>query len=234
MSASEAQRAEAVIYVATGVSRTAAAVRADRCRRAHEMAAAGASKEEIAEAIGVVRKYVDQLLRTDPSTRTGHGGGGQERRQSTEAAWARLLTERIEPSDEPRPRTRGECWAGPRPCPWVGCRYHLWLDEIGGKEVATYHDCDPWDLRETCALDVAERGRHTLEEVGVVMGVTRERVRQLLDRALSRFRAAMCRAERPGALREALRRAARAEGESGATGHGETPQEGVLARCGRN
>lgn len=28
----------------------------------------------------------------------------------------------------PRPRTRGDCLAEARPCPWVGCRYHLLLD----------------------------------------------------------------------------------------------------------
>lgn len=28
----------------------------------------------------------------------------------------------------PRPRTRGECLEEARPCPWVGCRYHLLLE----------------------------------------------------------------------------------------------------------
>jgi hypothetical protein len=27
-----------------------------------------------------------------------------------------------------RPRNRSECKDGPRPCPWVSCRYHLALD----------------------------------------------------------------------------------------------------------
>ena len=27
-----------------------------------------------------------------------------------------------------RPRTRGGCQAGPRPCPWVACEYHLLLE----------------------------------------------------------------------------------------------------------
>lgn len=33
-----------------------------------------------------------------------------------------------------RPRTRGDCEDGPRPCPWVGCRYNLMLEvtEAGG------------------------------------------------------------------------------------------------------
>ena len=28
----------------------------------------------------------------------------------------------------PRPVTRGDCLAEARPCPWVGCQYHLLLD----------------------------------------------------------------------------------------------------------
>ena len=39
-------------------------------------------------------------------------------------------------------------------------------------------------MPETCSLDVAERGEHTLEEVGAVVGHTRERVRQVQEAAL--------------------------------------------------
>lgn len=76
----------------------------------------------------------------------------------------------------PLPRTRGECVAGPRPCPHVVCHYHLWLDyKSSGSSIVPPLDA----LRETCALDVADRGEHTLHEVGAVLGVTRERVRQI-------------------------------------------------------
>jgi hypothetical protein len=40
----------------------------------------------------------------------------------------------------------------------------------------------------TCALDVAEAGGLTLEEVGNIIGVTRERVRQMQVRALEKLR----------------------------------------------
>lgn len=33
----------------------------------------------------------------------------------------------------PRPRTRGDCLAEARPCPWVGCSHHLLLEVATGR-----------------------------------------------------------------------------------------------------
>lgn len=89
-----------------------------------------------------------------------------------------------------RPRTRGECRDsainGERPCPWVACKHHLYLDinpETGSIKI-NFPDLEPWELQQTCALDVAERGGLTLEETGMILNVTRERTRQLEVRAL--------------------------------------------------
>jgi hypothetical protein len=84
----------------------------------------------------------------------------------------------IDYPDVPRPRTRGEC--PPHPCPWVSCRYHLYLDttEAGGVKV-NFPDKEPDEMGETCALNVADQGDHTLEEVGALLNLTRERVRQI-------------------------------------------------------
>jgi hypothetical protein len=90
------------------------------------------------------------------------------------------------PVDEPRPRTRGECRDGVRPCPWVGCRHHLYLEvnaETGSIKI-NFPDVEPEDLAESCCLDVAERGGITLEEVGLITNLTRERVRQVETRGL--------------------------------------------------
>jgi hypothetical protein len=40
----------------------------------------------------------------------------------------------------------------------------------------------PWNLPpdKSCALDMAERGEHTLKEIGDALGLTRERIRQVL------------------------------------------------------
>jgi len=42
-----------------------------------------------------------------------------------------------------------------------------------------FPDKELWELEETCALDVADKGSHTLEKVGKYYGVTREAVRQI-------------------------------------------------------
>ena len=80
-----------------------------------------------------------------------------------------------------RPQTRAECLDGPRPCPFVSCKYHLYLDvdPRNGAIKLNFPDIDVDGLRESCALDVADRGGALLEEVGAVMNLTRERVRQL-------------------------------------------------------
>jgi len=90
-----------------------------------------------------------------------------------------------------RPRTRGDCLPGgcngARPCPWVSCKAHLALDvdEINGSMKVNFPDIEVWEMRDTCALDVADRDGITLEEVGELMNLTRERVRQLELQALS-------------------------------------------------
>lgn len=79
-----------------------------------------------------------------------------------------------------RPQTRGECLAMERPCPFVGCRYHLYLDvSARGGLTLNFPDLEPHELLETCALDVADFGDHALEDVGELMNMTRERVRQI-------------------------------------------------------
>jgi DNA-directed RNA polymerase sigma subunit (sigma70/sigma32) len=42
-------------------------------------------------------------------------------------------------------------------------------------------------MGETCALDVADRGDHMLEEIANVLGCTREAIRLVEAKALVRF-----------------------------------------------
>lgn len=80
-----------------------------------------------------------------------------------------------------RPKTRGDCQGAARPCPFVGCKHHLYLDvnpETGTIKI-NYPDVEPWDLAETCALDIADRGAVVLDAVGGILNITRERARQV-------------------------------------------------------
>ncbi len=94
------------------------------------------------------------------------------------------------PVEEPRPVMRAQCQAEEGPCPWVSCKHHLYLDinpETGSIKL-NFPDLEPWDLKETCALNVAERGGITLEEVGEIMNLTRERIRQVEVRGLLKLK----------------------------------------------
>jgi hypothetical protein len=94
------------------------------------------------------------------------------------------------PVDIPRPTSRAECRQELRPCPWVACKHHLYLDinpETGSIKI-NFPDLEPWELKHTCALDVAERGGITLEEVGEIMNLTRERIRQVEVRGLLKLK----------------------------------------------
>lgn len=119
-----------------------------------------------------------------------------------------------------RPRTRADCVDGPRPCPFVGCRYHLLLDvnHKGSLAIARNDNAGPgrprvltakptaadvvqgWidsavealaKMRETCALDVAERGEHDGVAIGKLLGFTRTRTGQVCEGALLQLRLEM-------------------------------------------
>ena len=90
-----------------------------------------------------------------------------------------------------KPHTRVECVDGPRPCPYVSCQHHLYLDVSArtGAIKLNFPDLEVWEMNETCALDVADRGGTTLEDVGAIMNLTRERIRQVEVKALAKLEA---------------------------------------------
>ena len=98
-------------------------------------------------------------------------------------------------SERRLPMTRGEC-PDVRPCPHVTCKHHLAFDvnPKTGAIKTNFPDREPDELTESCTLDVADAGGITLEEVGEVMNLTRERVRQLETKALAKVAAAMAKA----------------------------------------
>lgn len=101
--------------------------------------------------------------------------------------------ERVDyPEGAVRPRTRADCLEGgpnaQRPCPWISCRHHLFVDVTKSGSVSLpWRERDFDELEETCSLDVALRGGMTLEDVGALMNVTRERTRQLEEATMAKL-----------------------------------------------
>ncbi len=92
-------------------------------------------------------------------------------------------------ADMPRPSTRAECHQHAGPCPWVACKHHLYLDinPLTGSIKINFPELEPWELQHTCSLDVAEQGARTLEQVGEITNLTRERVRQVEALGISKL-----------------------------------------------
>jgi hypothetical protein len=112
-----------------------------------------------------------------------------KRMTKRELELGRLLypeTEEIE-----RPRSRAQCLGAERPCPFVSCQHHLYLDVSArtGAIKLNFPDLEVWEMSETCALDIADRGGTTLEEVGAIMNLTRERIRQVEVKGLAKMAA---------------------------------------------
>jgi hypothetical protein len=77
------------------------------------------------------------------------------------------------------PLTRGEC-PTERPCQYLSCRHHMAVDD-GDDGLRVYELAED---APSCSLDVAADGEHTLEEIAQMLGITRERVRQIETQAL--------------------------------------------------
>jgi hypothetical protein len=91
-----------------------------------------------------------------------------------------------------RPKRRVDCAKGLRPCPFVGCRFHLFLEVTDAGSVQFNHPgVELEELVDTCALDVADRSPGdgvTLEAVAELLNLTRERVRQIEELGLVALR----------------------------------------------
>src|ERR1700678_3132212 len=75
-----------------------------------------------------------------------------------------------------RPQTRADCANGERPCPFVSCKHHLFLDVSArtGAIKLNFPDLEVWEMTETCALDVADRGGATPVEARAIKDDTRQ------------------------------------------------------------
>ena len=133
-------------------------------------------------------------------TTTARRGARRGLRRSKTLALRGLPRDKIEEAqqifqafEQFRPRSRGDCRNAQRPCPWVSCKYHLYLDIVpqSGSIKMNFPDLEVWEMTETCALDVADRGGITLEDVGILLNLTRERIRQVERSGIDKLRAAL-------------------------------------------
>lgn len=114
------------------------------------------------------------------------------------------------------PMRRSECRGGVRPCPYITCSMHLANDDDGSGTVRVdlvWYDriiellsdeyqlacmCVLWwlagsKLRDTCALDVAERGEATVYEMAQAMGIWHSNVAPALESGCAKAREAAAR-----------------------------------------
>jgi hypothetical protein len=78
-----------------------------------------------------------------------------------------------------QPLTRADCATVPRPCPFRSCRHNL-TTERGWRPD-----------RLSCSLDAADTGGLTLDEIGELFGLSRERIRQIQKQAVENLAEAM-------------------------------------------
>jgi hypothetical protein len=82
--------------------------------------------------------------------------------------------------------TRGACRKLPGPCPHAVCRFNLTSerrDSRGAKPAEAHLPV----IHEACALEAADQGGMTLEEIAIRLSLTRERVRQIELGALKKL-----------------------------------------------
>ena len=135
---------------------------------------------------------------TNDSRRSIMTDGKRDRQRSRTIPMRRLTRAEIQEGKDLaaeveylRPQTRAECVNGIRPCPYVSCKQHLYLDvnPVTGSIKVNFPDLEVWEMEDTCALDIADRGGITLEEVGSIMNLTRERIRQVEVSGLEKLQA---------------------------------------------
>jgi hypothetical protein len=143
---------------------------------------------------------VMDLLKSDDSPDERRRSKTMSRKEMARDLRRRRLSGEVDPEEtellgeltDSRPKSRSDCVSSPRPCIFVSCKYNLFLDvnpETGSIKL-NFPDKELWELEFTCALDVAEKGGITLEEVGEIMNLTRERIRQVETRGLEKVRTA--------------------------------------------
>src|SRR5262245_25702940 len=114
-----------------------------------------------------IQKKASKTLVAEPKASSGTGAVSvsrkvrrrRDRPRSRTIAMRRLTREELRESalllpfmDYERPQQRVECTSGNRPCPFVSCKYHLYLDvnpDTGSIKI-NFPDLEVWEMQDTC------------------------------------------------------------------------------------
>ena len=176
-----------------------------RALRAEEKAQAKRAKQYIAQAMAEERAKAEEARREEQRRREEEMAAKAARtplNRLSKKRVALILLDRDSPErrelEAARPRTRADCVGGLRPCPFVSCRHNLYLDVNSrtGNLKLRNKTIEPEDVppEESCSLDVADQGPHTLAQVGAFFVFHRERSRQVEEMAIKKLRAKLERA----------------------------------------
>lgn len=83
--------------------------------------------------------------------------------------------------------TKGRCLKCSEPCKDLKCRHHLYAD-LKLWQIAAAAPCSV-----TCTIKLGTLGGMTLDDVGLYLGMTRERIRQIESKALTKLSGALTR-----------------------------------------
>jgi hypothetical protein len=156
---------------------------------AHEAPSAAPCTTRTSDSSVAISSFTRKVRKSKRRTRMRAKTIAMKRLTKEEIRLGALL---FPPEEVDRPRTRAECQTGMRPCPFISCKHHLYLDvnpETGSIKL-NFPDLEVWEMKDTCSLDVADRGGVTLEEVGEILNLTRERIRQVEVRGLLKLKMA--------------------------------------------
>ncbi len=93
------------------------------------------------------------------------------------------------PDDWTRPTIRAQC-PDVRPCPFVGCRYHLYIDvDEDGQIKYNFPHMEPWELHHSCALDIAEKSSEMNSQIDIarITGISKNIIKKIEDSAIEKL-----------------------------------------------
>lgn len=93
------------------------------------------------------------------------------------------------PEEINKPIKRSQCKNGIRPCPYISCKYNLYIDVMyNGSIKYNFPNIEPWEMEDSCVLDlVDEEIILNLQRIGDLLNISKEDVRQIEFKGLNKM-----------------------------------------------